>query len=155
RTQTGAVDWRKMAAADVVSLVAMTKQTSVAAYANAAGRRSRRSPRRASGTRRASASAATPERKLATWKAVSVVILIAAPPVEKRSAAARTDRWAPRGEADMSAPPHGRDLFGGKRGTALDLQRRRGLVRPHHLPSLAARTGIVPAGARAALVAAA
>src|SRR5262249_7357295 len=42
------------------------------------------------------ATAATPERKPATWKAVIAVPLMAAPPVEKSSAAAMIERRAAR-----------------------------------------------------------
>src|SRR5688572_7598087 len=81
-----------MALAEVVSLFAATNDTMVPAYAADTGNTCHDHPRRAAGRRRSTTSAATPERKLATCQLVSAVALIAAPPVEKSSAAPRISR---------------------------------------------------------------
>src|SRR3954467_2761183 len=81
-----------MALAEVVSLFAATNITIVPAYATATGSTCHDHPRRAARSNRNTVSAATPERKLATCQLVSAVALIAAPPVEKSSAAPRISR---------------------------------------------------------------
>jgi hypothetical protein len=79
---------RKIVLADVVSLLATTKRISVAAYATDTSAVRGRMPRRASGSIRASATAAIPDRTHATCQPVIAVALMTAPPVEKRTAAA-------------------------------------------------------------------
>src|SRR5690242_18000940 len=76
-----------MAWAAVVSFVARTNRITVAAYAHEAGAMRQDHPRRAAGRTARSATAATPDLKLATCHSVRVAILIAAPPVENSSAA--------------------------------------------------------------------
>src|SRR5881394_1592484 len=78
-----------MVFADVVSLLARTNRMRVVAYAAPTGTARHEYPRRASEVINPSASTAIPDRKLATCQPVSDVALIAAPPVENRSAAAR------------------------------------------------------------------
>src|SRR5215217_2560497 len=81
-----------MALAEVVSLFEATNITMVPAYVTATGSTCHDHPRRAARSSRNTVSAATPERKLATCQLVSAVALIAAPPVEKSSAAPRISR---------------------------------------------------------------
>ena len=84
---SGAVDCRKIALAAVVMRLASTKKIMVAAYAAATGTMDHVQRRRASGSTATSTSAAIPERKLATCQALSVMALMAAPPVENSRAA--------------------------------------------------------------------
>src|SRR5690606_125887 len=78
--------------------------------------------------RRNTASAAIPERKLATCQLVRSVALIAAPPVEKRAAAARSRRRLPRRGSIRPLP-------GGAHGAPAALRTRRGAGRGAvHLP---------------------
>src|SRR5688500_9310473 len=92
-----------MELAEVVSLFAATNSTMVPAYATATGRMRHDHPRLAARNSRNPESAATPERKQATCQLVSAVALIAAPPVEKSSAAPRISRRL-RVVATASAP---------------------------------------------------
>src|SRR5262245_43148239 len=101
----GAVDWRKIVLAAVVSLLAVTNEMSVAAYEQpmiAVLHRHGSNPRRAGGNRTRSARAAIPERSPATASPCSAQALIAAPPVEKSAAAAMIRSW---GTADDDIVP--------------------------------------------------
>src|SRR5439155_15421990 len=89
------VDWRKIVFAEVVSLFASTKSVTVAAYAIPTSAARAFQPRRASGRRIRSVTAAIPDRKLATCQLVSSHALIPAPPIENVNAAARTRSRAP------------------------------------------------------------
>src|ERR1700742_4871204 len=83
-----------MALADVVSRLASTKSTNVAAYASAIGAMLHVHPRRVLGIAASNTIAATSERKLATCQPVRDAALKTAPPVEKSSAAkANNRRW--------------------------------------------------------------
>lgn len=76
--------------AEVVSLLASTKKIVVAAYAQPIATLRHFQFRRAFGNRSQSTAAAIPERKPATCQLVREHALIAAPPVENSSAAAKT-----------------------------------------------------------------
>ena len=78
--------------AAVVSLFARTKRIIVVAYAAPTAIARGPGIRRAAGTIARTASAAIPDRKLATCHPVRAQALIAAPPVEKSAAAARISR---------------------------------------------------------------
>lgn len=99
----------------VVSLLASTKRVRQAAYATLATQVRQVQPRRDSGARRRTAIAAIPDRAHATWNPVSVVILMAAPPVEKIAAApmapSRARAWVDMGAGKvLPAVPAGRYL---------------------------------------------
>jgi hypothetical protein len=83
-----------MAFADVVSFVAVTKRISVAAYGTPTTSVRQLHPRLALGTINNSAGTAIADLRLATCHPLSSVALIAAPPVEKSAAAARSWRRA-------------------------------------------------------------
>src|SRR5947209_2934768 len=87
-----------MAFAAVVFLFARTYRISVAAYAHPIAIVRRVHRRRASGSRTNREAAASPERKHASCMADSADPLIAAPPVEKSSAAASSIRRLRIGE---------------------------------------------------------
>src|SRR4051794_31353910 len=90
-----------MALAAVVSRLAITNVSRVAAYAAAAGAMRHDHPRRASGIAASRTAAAIPERKPATCHAVSVTALMAAPPVENSTAAVTSRSRLRRGEASI------------------------------------------------------
>src|ERR1035437_2202070 len=94
-----------MALAAVVSRVASTKRIKVAAYAAPTGATRQDQPLRASGTTSSSASAATPDRKLATCQGVRAAALMAAPPVENNTAAATSSNRLRRGEDRIPVAP--------------------------------------------------
>src|SRR5690348_8483456 len=79
-----------MVLAAVVSWLDSTKSVRQPAYATPTNAPCQVHPRRAAGVMNQSATAATPERKLAICQPVSAAALIAAPPVENRKAAPRS-----------------------------------------------------------------
>src|SRR5690348_8115340 len=83
-----------MVLAAVVSWLASTKSVMQPAYATPTNAPCQVHPRRAAGVMNQSATAATPERKLAICQPVSAAALIAAPPVENRKAAPRSCKRA-------------------------------------------------------------
>src|SRR5690348_3799184 len=83
-----------MVLAAVVSWLDSTKSVRQPAYATPTNAPCQVHPRRAAGVMNQSATAATPERKLAICQPVSAAALIAAPPVENRKAAPRSCKRA-------------------------------------------------------------
>jgi hypothetical protein len=85
---------RKIVLAAVVSLFASTNKIIVAAYPTPTTAGIFPKPRRAAGSMRSTAIAATAERNDATCQPVRCVALIAAPPLENKIAAAKIARRA-------------------------------------------------------------
>src|ERR1039458_2835181 len=81
-------------------------------------------PRRASGTTSSNAAAATADRKLATCHPVKLAALMAAPPVENRTAAATSSKRLRNGEDSMGQRAASTCLRGGRpRSTARGCER--------------------------------